>query len=37
MWSANKKSEEIKEQLSLDILFHENIDESVVKMMEKKT
>jgi cell division transport system permease protein len=36
MWSANKKSEEIKEQLSLDILFHENIDESVVKMMEKK-
>lgn len=36
MWSANKKSSEIKEQLSLDILFHENIDESVVKMMEKK-
>ncbi len=36
MWSANKKSEEIKEQLSLDILFHENIDESIVKMMEKK-
>ena len=36
MWSANKKSSEIKEQLSLDILFHENIDESLVKMMEKK-
>ena len=36
MWSANKKSKEIKEQLSLDILFHENIDESVVRMMEKK-
>jgi len=36
MWSANKKSKEIKEQLSLDILFHENVDESVVKMMEKK-
>lgn len=36
MWSANKKSAEIKEQLSLDILFHENIDESLVKMMEKK-
>lgn len=36
MWTANKKSSEIKEQLSMDILFHENIDESVVKMMEKK-
>jgi len=29
MWTANKKSSEIKEQLSMDILFHENIDESV--------
>ena len=26
MWTANKKSLEIKEQLSLDILFHENVD-----------
>ena len=36
MWTANKKSSEIKEQLSLDILFHENVDESIVRMMEKK-
>jgi len=36
MVSANKKSSEIKEQLSVDILFHENVDESTVKMMEKK-
>ena len=36
MWTANKKSAEIKEQLSLDILFHENVDESIVRMMEKK-
>ena len=36
MWSANKKSSEIKEQLSMDILFHETIDESIVRMMEKK-
>ena len=36
MWTANKKSFEIKEQLSLDILFHESVDESIVRMMEKK-
>ena len=36
MLTANKKSAEIKEQLSVDILFHENVDESTVKMMEKK-
>jgi cell division transport system permease protein len=36
MWTANKKSSEIKEQLSLDILFHESVDESIVRMMEKK-
>ena len=36
MVTANKKSAEIKEQLSMDILFHENIDETTVKMMEKK-
>ena len=36
MFTANKKSAEIKEQLSMDILFHENVDESTVKMMEKK-
>jgi len=36
MWNANKKSFEIKEQLSLDILFHESVDESIVRMMEKK-
>ena len=36
MVTANKKSAEIKEQLSVDILFHENIDETTVKMMEKK-
>ena len=36
MVSANKKSSEIKEQLSIDILFHESVDESTVKMMEKK-
>ena len=37
MITANKKSSEIKEQLSVDILFHENVDETTVKMMEKKT
>lgn len=36
MVTANKKSSEIKEQLSVDILFHENVDETTVKMMEKK-
>jgi len=36
MLTANKKSSEIKEQLSLDILFHESVDESIVRMMEKK-
>ena len=36
MWTANKKSSEIKEQLSLDILFHETVDESIVRMLEKK-
>lgn len=36
MWTANKKSTEIKEQLSMDILFHETVDESIVRMMEKK-
>ena len=36
MVTANKKSAEIKEQLSMDIIFHENIDETTVKMMEKK-
>ena len=36
MLTANQKSAEIKEQLSMDILFHENVDESTVKMMEKK-
>ena len=36
MGTANKKSAEIKEQLSMDILFLENIDETTVKMMEKK-
>ena len=36
MLMANQKSAEIKEQLSMDILFHENVDESTVKMMEKK-
>ena len=36
MVTANKKSAEIKEQLSMDILFHENIDDTTVKMMEKK-
>ena len=36
MWTANKKTSEIKEQLSMDILFHENVDESIVRMMEKK-
>jgi cell division transport system permease protein len=36
MWTANKKSSEIKEQLSIDILFHETVDESIVRMMEKK-
>lgn len=36
MLTANKKSAEIKEQLSMDILFHENVDESTVKMIEKK-
>ncbi|MAJ06030.1 MAG: hypothetical protein CL832_02785 [Crocinitomicaceae bacterium] len=36
MVTANKKSAEIKEQLSMDILFHENIDNTTVKMMEKK-
>ena len=36
MITANKKSSEIKEQLSVDILFHENVDETTVKMMEKK-
>lgn len=35
MWTANKKSAEIKEQLSMDILFHETVDESIVRMMEK--
>jgi cell division transport system permease protein len=36
MWSANQKSNEIKEQLSVDVIFHENVDESVVLMMEKQ-
>jgi cell division transport system permease protein len=36
MWTANKKTSEIKEQLSMDILFHETVDESIVRMMEKK-
>ena len=36
MVTANKKSAEIKEQLSMDSLFHENIDEATVKMREKK-
>ena len=36
MWTANKKSAEIKEQLSMDILFHETVDESIVRMIEKK-
>ena len=36
MWTANKKSSEIKEQLSMDILFYETVDESIVRMMEKK-
>ena len=36
MVTANKKSAEIKEQLSMDIIFHENIDNTTVKMMEKK-
>ena len=36
MWTANKKSAEIKEQLSMDILFHETVDESIVRMMDKK-
>jgi cell division transport system permease protein len=36
MWTANKKSAEIKEQLSMDIFFHETVDESIVRMMEKK-
>ena len=36
MWTANKKSAEIKEQLRMDILFHETVDESIVRMMEKK-
>ena len=35
MWTANKKSLEIKEQLSLDILFHENVDSQMAIMMEK--
>ena len=34
-WTANKKSLEIKEQLSLDILFHENVDSQMAIMMEK--
>ena len=33
MWTANKKSLEIKEQLSLDILFHENVDSQMAIMM----
>ena len=36
IWSANQKSNEIKEQLSVDIIFHENVDESVVLIMEKQ-
>jgi cell division transport system permease protein len=36
MWTANKKTSEIKEQLSMDILFLETVDESIVRMMEKK-
>ncbi len=36
IWSANEKSNEIKEQLSVDIIFHENVDESVVLIMEKQ-
>tara|TARA_Y100000589_G_scaffold332206_1_gene390242 strand:- start:3176 stop:4075 length:900 start_codon:yes stop_codon:yes gene_type:complete len=36
IWSANQKSNEIKEQLSVDIIFHENVDESVVLLMEKQ-
>ena len=36
MWTANKKSQEIKEQLSLDVLFHENVDPQVAKMLEKQ-
>jgi cell division transport system permease protein len=36
MWSANQKSNEIKEQLSIDVIFHENVDESVVLLMEKQ-
>ena len=36
MWTANKKSLEIKEQLSLDILFHENVDSQIAIMMEKQ-
>ncbi len=36
MWSANQKSNEIKEQLSVDVIFHENVDESVVLLMEKQ-
>ena len=36
MWTANKKSLEIKEQLSLDILFHENVDSQMAIMMEKQ-
>ena len=33
---TNKKSLEIKEQLSLDILFHENVDSQMAIMMEKQ-
>ncbi len=36
IWSANQKSNDIKEQLSVDIIFHENVDESVVLIMEKQ-
>ena len=34
--SAHDKSSEIKEQLSIDVLFHESVDESIVRMIEKK-
>jgi cell division transport system permease protein len=34
--SAHEKSSEIKEQLSIDVLFHESVDESIVRMIEKK-
>ena len=37
MLNANEKAKEIKEQLSVDILFHDGVTVSEVLQIEKKT